>query len=201
MFKNALCDAVKNVAEEKAMELENINSKQQKEHNMFLNSFSTEIEYQRELEIEIEKLQNILDMPYNVEGKARDANLNGMKLLHGVVEKVEKLQTELSHLQEENKKLLNDVLAKTSHLEELQKDMSVLCSEKESIKEEAAAGIKKVSNLQQEIFQLQEEMSAMQMKLEDGMERKSNLESDLKSLQQSSASSASAQFALDDECQ
>jgi glycine cleavage system regulatory protein len=69
MFKNALCDAVKNVAEEKAMELENINSKQQKEHNMFLNSFSTEIEYQRELEIEIEKLQ-----------------------------------TELSHLQEENKK-------------------------------------------------------------------------------------------------
>jgi chromosome segregation ATPase len=91
------------------MELENINSKQQKEHNMFLNSFSTEIEYQRELEIEIEKLQ-----------------------------------TELSHLQEENKKLLNDVLAKTSHLEELQKDMSVLCSEKESIKEEVAAGIEKV---------------------------------------------------------
>ena len=79
--------------------------------------------------------------------------------------------------------------------------MSVLCSEKESIKEEAAAGIKKVSNLQQEIFQLQEEMSAMQMKLEDGMERESNPESDLKSLQQSSASSASAQFALDDECQ
>lgn len=187
--------------EEKTMELENINSKQQKEHNMFLNSFSTAIEYQRELEIEIEKLQNILDMPYNVEGKARDANLNGMKLLHGIVEKVEKLQTELSHLQEENKKLLNDVLAKTSHLEELQKDMSVLCSEKESIKEEAAAGIKKVSNLQQEIFQLQEEMSAMRMKLEDVMERESNLESDLKSLQQSSASSASAQFALDDECQ
>ena len=79
--------------------------------------------------------------------------------------------------------------------------MSVLCSEKESIKEEVAAGIKKVSNLQQEIFQLQEEMSAMQMKLEDGMERESNLESDLKSLQQSSASSASARFALDDECQ
>lgn len=188
-------------AEEKAMELEKINSKQQKEHNVFLNSFSTAIEYQRELDREIEKLQIILDIPDNVEGNARDANLNGMKLLHGIVENVKKLQTELSYLQEENKKLLNDVLAKTAHLEQLQKDMFVLCSEKESIEEEASTGIKKLSNLQQEIVQLQEEMKAIGMKLEDGMEREKNLESDLRSLQQSLASSVSARFALEDECQ
>ena len=141
-------------AEAKVMELEKIYSKQQKEQNMFLNSFSSAIEYQRELEIDIEKLQNILAMPYNIEGKVRDANLNGMKLLHGIVEKVKNLQTGISHLQEENKKLLNDALAKTTYLEQLQKDMSVLCSEKESIKEEADVGIKKLSYLQQEIFQL-----------------------------------------------
>lgn len=188
-------------AKEKSTELEKINAKQQKEHDIFLNSFSAAIEYQRELEIEIEKLQNMLDMPYNVEGKVRDANPNGMKLLHGIVENVKKLQTELSHLQEENKKLQDDVSEKTAHLEQLQKDMSVLCSEKESIKEEAAAGINKLSNLQQEISQLQEEMRTLQMKLEEGMERERNLESDLKSLQQSLASSRSAHCALEDECQ
>lgn len=188
-------------AEEKAMEMEKINSKQQNEHNILLNSFSLAIEYQRELEIEIEKLHIVLDMPDNVEGNARDANLNGMKLLHGIIENVEKLQTEHSYLQEENKKLLYDVLAKTAHLEQLQKDMFVLCCENESIKEEASAGIKKLSNLQQEIFLLQEEIKAMGMKLEDGMERERNLESDLKSLQQSLASSGSASFALEDDCQ
>lgn len=188
-------------AKEKSIELEKINSKQQKEHDIFQNSFSAAIEYQRELEIEIEKLQNMLDMPYNVEGKVSDANSNGMKLLHGIVENVKKLQTELSHLQEENKKLRDDVSEKTAHLEQLQKDMSVLCSEKESIKEETAAEINKLSNLQQEIFELQEEMRALQMKLEDGMERERNLESDLKSLQQSLVSSRSAHCALEDECQ
>lgn len=188
-------------AKEKSIELEKINAKQQKEHDIFQNSFSAAIEYQRELEIEIEKLQNMLDMPYNVEGKVSDANSNGMKLLHGIVENVKKLQTELSHLQEENKKLRDDVSEKIAHLEQLQNDMSVSCSEKESIKEEAAAGINKLSNLQQEIFELQEEMRALQMKLEDGMERERNLESDLKSLQQSLVSSRSAHCALEDECQ
>eukprot|EP01018_Ginkgo_biloba_P014986 Gb_01776 [translate_table: standard] len=188
-------------AEGKVMELEKTILMQQAENDMLLCNLSSGLELNRELEVEIEKLQKLLAIPNNVYGQTGGVDAKGTKLLNSIVEEVKSLQIDLSHFQEENEKLLDDASAKTKNLEQLQKDMSVLCSEKELIEEEAANRLCNLSYLQKEISQLKEAVEAHRMELDAGMERERNLESEIRDLQQSLTSSLNAHLVLENEYQ
>ncbi|GLJ15245.1 hypothetical protein SUGI_0249340 [Cryptomeria japonica] len=184
-------------AKKKVKEMEEINFKQQTENDMVLHKFSSINEFKRDLELEIENLQMLLGIPYNVEEKIGNAGVDGTEILQRIEGEVKNLQKELSHFQEENEMFLNDSLAKTTQLEQLQKDISVLCSEKESIKKEAALGLDNLLCLQKEKSQLQEEIRSLNINLEAATESGKNLNSEVLSLQQSWTSSISECLALE----
>ncbi|KAH9314880.1 hypothetical protein KI387_023507, partial [Taxus chinensis] len=187
--------------EDKVKELEETNFKKQTENDMLLHNFSSAIELNRNLELEIENLQKLLGIPYNVEENVGYAGVEGTKLLKSIAGEVKHLQKELSHFQEENEIFLNDALVKATHLKQLQKDMSVLCSEKEVIKEEAALGLETLMSLQKDKSQLQEAIKSVRTQLEVGIERERNLKSEIQILQKSLTSSVSEYLALEGEYQ
>eukprot|EP01018_Ginkgo_biloba_P014990 Gb_01777 [translate_table: standard] len=171
------------IAEEKVMELEKTNLMQQAENDILLLYLLSGVDCNRDLELEIDKLQHLLAISNNVQVQSGIVDMKGTKLF-SIVEEVKRLHKELSHFQKENEKLIDNVPAKSTIVEKLKNDIFVLCSEEESVKEKDKIRFEDMVNLQKQMLRLQETAEALRIKLEARMARERNLGSEMKDLQE-----------------
>jgi chromosome segregation ATPase len=185
--------------EERVSELERTIHIKQTENFSLLNNLSSEMIFNKELKVQMEKLRNILAVPDIAGGQLESTNADSVQLLNIIFEKVKDLQTELLHVEEENERLSIVALAVSTYLEHLKTEMSVLKSEKASLIEEAAIRSQHLENLQKEIPILQEVAQGLEIELQASVEREGNLEKEMKNLKHSLVSSQDAQMILQDE--
>lgn len=185
--------------EERVSELERTIHIKETEMFSLLNNLSSEMIFNKELKIQMEKLWNILAVPDIGVGQLERTNVESMQLLNIIFEKVKDLQTELLCVEKENDRLSIVAFAVSTYLEHLKTEMSVLQSEKVSLNEEAAIRSQHLENLQKKIPILQEVAQGLGIELKASIEREGKLEKEIKNLKHSLVSSQDAQQILQDE--
>ncbi|KAH9290621.1 hypothetical protein KI387_034738, partial [Taxus chinensis] len=189
------------VVEERATELEREIHKQKLENISLVDNLSLEMKFNKELKVQIHKLQIFLAAP-GIEGRlAEGADVEGMQLFVNIIEKVKFMQTDLLHTEEANKRLSTVASVMSTYVEQLKTDMSVVQSEKHSLEEEVTNRSQLLENLQKDLLMLQHVADSLRIQLQATEERERDLEEETKNLQHSLASCDNSRLILQDEHQ
>ncbi|XP_057821293.2 protein NETWORKED 1D [Cryptomeria japonica] len=172
---------------------------QNMENVSLVDNLSLKVKFNKELKLQIQKLQNLLLVP-DIEGwQEEDAHIQSMQLFDNIIKKVKIIQTDLLCVEEANKRLSTVVAAMSIHVEQLKTDVSVMQSEKHSLEEEAAISSQNLEKLQKDLLISEHAADSLRIQLQVTEERGRNLEEETRNLQYALMSSENAKLVLQNE--
>lgn len=169
------------------------------ENVSLVDNLSLEVKFNKELKLQIQKLQNLLLVPDIVGWQEKDAHIQSMELFDNIIEKVKIIQMDRLCVEEANKRLSTVVSAMSTYVEQLKTDISAMQSKKHSLEEEATISSQNLEKLQKDLLISQHAADSLRVQLQVAEERGSNLEEETKNLQYSLMSCENANLMLQDE--
>ncbi|XP_038719347.1 protein NETWORKED 1B-like [Tripterygium wilfordii] len=117
------------------------------------------------------------------------------------LEKISKMETEISHAQEDARRMNNEILMGAAKLKDVEEHCAVLDRSKQSLQEEAENLAQKIAMKDQECLKKQNEMEKLQISLQNEHSRFQEVEATLQTLQKLHSQSQEEQKALTSELQ
>lgn len=172
---------------------------QNMENVSLADNLSLKVKFNKELKLQIQKLQNLLLVP-DIEGwQEEDAHIQSIQLFDKIIEKVKIIQTDFLCVEEANKRLSTVVAAMSTYVEQLKTDVSFMQSKKHSLEEEATISSQNLEKLQKDLLISQHAADSLRIQLRVTEERDRNLEEETRNLQYALTISENAKLVLQNE--